>query len=92
MLGQKFIHTAGPWREYRGYVFWKDNPVTVSDAATLEAIRKLPEFKRIDHENETQPQATETREVLTQEPDACPKCGKTFQRGLTMHMRFCRGR
>lgn len=23
-------------------------------------------------------------------PDACPKCGKAFKRGLTMHIRHCK--
>lgn len=32
-------------------------------------------------------------EVLDIEPPgkACPACGKTFQRGLTMHMKYCKG-
>lgn len=32
-------------------------------------------------------------EVLEIEPPgkACPACGKTFQRGLTMHMKYCKG-
>lgn len=25
------------------------------------------------------------------DPYACPKCGKTFRRGLVMHAKYCKG-
>ena len=59
----KYIHTAGPWREFRGYVFYGEEPVEVTDKATLELIKREPDFKEIKYE-EAQGQEAATPSVL----------------------------
>jgi len=40
----------------------------------------------------SKPVVTEASEETPKENGAnCPKCGKTFARGLTMHMKYCNG-
>ena len=41
----KYIHTGGPYREFRGYVFIGQNPVTITDRGTLLAIERMHDFR-----------------------------------------------
>ena len=54
IVDAKFIYTAGPYAEFRGYVFANGKPARIRDGATLEAILKRPDFKRIDDEEKVQ--------------------------------------
>lgn len=82
-MNEQYVYT-GKYREFRGYVFANGNPVTIRDRGTLEAISREKDFlKYIPPECESAP---------TKSDDECPKCGNVFGRGLTMHIRFCRGR
>ncbi len=78
----KFIYTAGPYREYRGHCFANYKPTTILDRHTGELLSHNPEFKEFHDEEKNEAPA---KEIL-----ACPKCGKTFKRGLAMHIRFCK--
>jgi len=81
-MNEQYVYT-GKYREFRGYVFCNGKPVTIQDRGTLEAIAKEKDFLRyVPPECEAAPIADE---------NACPKCGNVFARGLTMHVRFCRG-
>ena len=84
----RYVYTAGNYREFRGYVFTHGKPVTITDRGTLEAISRERDFKEwSDEEAEAEAPAEAGPQVLR----ACPKCGETFGRGLTMHTRFCKG-
>lgn len=55
---------------------WVDSPEKLSTDSLIEAI---PE------EN-----AKDKTEEIESNKKSCPKCGKSFERGLTMHMKFCK--
>jgi len=57
-----FVYTQGPYIEVRGYPFVNGQPTRIRDGATLAALSKRPDFKRIDDE-EVKEQAT-AEEVL----------------------------
>ena len=84
----------GDYREYRGYVFWNRQPVTIRDRATLEMIRKEHGFKEIV--DKPQEAVTISPQIQTKEipksanPDACPKCGKVIKKYRTQHVKWCR--
>lgn len=40
-----YIFTGGAYREFRGYVFANGKPTTIRDSATVEALKRMPEFK-----------------------------------------------
>jgi hypothetical protein len=68
---ERFIYTAGNYKEFRGYLFWNGKPVTVTDPATIGALIRRPDFLHLpkeDHEEkaETQTQVLEpkTRGIL----------------------------
>ena len=46
-IAEQFVYTAGPYREFRGYVFANGHPVTVQDRGTLEALKGRKDFKRV---------------------------------------------
>ena len=50
IVDAQFVYTAGPYAEFRGYVFANGNPAHIRDKATLDALLKRPDFKRIEHE------------------------------------------
>ncbi len=72
MTPQKFVYTASPYREFRGYVFANGKPVTITDRGALEAIRRDPTFEEY-HEETTEsktseaeaPEAVLNRPILT---------------------------
>ncbi len=75
----------GPYREFMGRVFAYGKPVEINDKATMEAIEKEPDFRKVEDEKV---QETETKAVLS---DECPKCGKVVKRGKVMHQKWCKG-
>lgn len=58
IVDAQFVYTGGPYTEFRGYVFAHNNPTRIKDAATLDAILKRPDFRRVEES------ASEVRPVL----------------------------
>ena len=84
----KFVYDGPGARTFRGYFFWNRNPVEVTDRATLAAIEREPEFRRIDEERQDALQDATKEEKV----NGCPKCGRALPtRGAHNHIRFCRG-
>jgi Zn finger protein HypA/HybF involved in hydrogenase expression len=77
----KFIYD-GEYREFRGHVFKWRKPTTVTDPATISAIKKDPTFYEVKEE-------AEEEKVLDRY--ACPKCGKHVKQGHYLHVKHCRG-
>lgn len=67
----------GEYREFRGYVFWRGKPVTITDQGTVEALEKEPHFRRIEDEEVQRQDAKEdaAEEVLIQERPILHKRG-----------------
>lgn len=82
----KFIYTEGPYKEYLGRMFAFGKPVEICDKATIQALEKRPDFRKVTDEEKVQEAATQ---VLS---DVCPKCGKTVTRGKVMHQKWCKGK
>ena len=80
----KFVY-QGMYTQFMGRVFFNWNAVDITDKATLAAIQKRPDFKRVDDEKKDQ---APTEKVLI--PDECPKCGKVVKRGKFMHQKHCK--
>ena len=74
------------YTQFMGRVFFNGNAVDITDKATLEAIQKRPDFRRLEDEKKAH---SPTDKVLM--PDECPKCGKVVKRGKFMHQKFCKG-
>lgn len=75
----------GPYREFRGRVFAHGKPVDIDDKATLDAIKREPDFKVYEEisspEKSPEPVA-----------NACPKCGRELHaKGAHFHIRACKG-
>lgn len=65
-MNEQFVYTKGPYREFMGYVFANGMPALIRDRATLEALSKHPDFRRIDEEAQGKETAKEVlRPVLT---------------------------
>lgn len=83
----------GAYREFRGYVFANRKPVTITDAATLEAVKHDYSFRKVEDEKVQETQAAAP--VLEREPamsyDACPKCGRVVKQGKYLHVKHCKG-
>lgn len=46
----KFIYTAGPYTQFMGRTFAFKRATEIEDRATIEALEKHPDFKRVDPE------------------------------------------
>jgi hypothetical protein len=46
----RFIYTAGPYTQFMGRTFAFKRATEVTDRATIEALEKHPDFKRVDPE------------------------------------------
>jgi len=87
------------YRQFRGYVFAWNKPVTVTDRATIEACRQDPSFKEISAAQVPQQDGSPTGYgsvkpnvvPASADSDACPKCGKVFKRGRYFHEKYCKG-
>jgi hypothetical protein len=78
----KFVYD-GDYAVRDGVTFMFGNPTTVENKGTIQRLLKDPQFRRCDEEKA---ETTSEAKVL----NACPKCGETFTRGLTMHVRYCK--
>lgn len=80
----KYVYD-GAYRSFMGRVFAFGHPVEITDKATMEALDKQPDFRKVEDEKvqEAPPQT-----VLS---DECPKCGKVVKRGKFMHQKHCKG-
>ena len=47
----RYVYTGGAYREFRGYVFVGDKPVTGTDRGAVEALDKQPDFRREHAQN-----------------------------------------
>jgi hypothetical protein len=81
----KFVYD-GKYTQFMGRVFAFGHPVDVTDKATIMALEKKPEFRKVADEKEIK---ETTQAVLS---DECPKCGKTVKRGKFMHQKHCQGK
>lgn len=81
----KFAYN-GKYTQFMGRMFAFGKPVEVTDRATIMALEKNPDFRKVEDEKEQAPEA----KVLI--PDECPKCGKTVKRGKYMHAKHCKGK
>lgn len=55
---------------------------------------ELETGNQIESKSPVESEAVSTTGETTQKENGentCPKCGKSFQRGLTMHMKYCKG-
>jgi len=87
----RYIYTGGEYREFRGYVFIGERPVTITDKATLAAICRMHDFKPAEETHEEEKTETKTEVLKATVKGGCPKCGKVLARGMFMHQRWCRG-
>ena len=88
----KYVY-SGMYTQFMGRVFFNGNAVDITDRATLEAIQKRPDFRRLEDEKKDQAPTEKVLKVLiVLMPDECPKCGKVVKRGKFMHQKFCRGK
>lgn len=46
----RYAYTAGPYREFRGYVFANGKPVTIIDRGTMLALAREPGFEEVKDE------------------------------------------
>lgn len=74
----RFVCTNSNYRTFRGYVFAHGKPTTVTDRASIEALKRHHEF--VECEDEVQA-----------DPHACPKCGRVVKQGHYMHVKYCKG-
>ena len=79
----KYVY-QGMYTCFMGRMFFNGNAVDITDKATLGAIQKRTDFRRVDDEKKDK---APTEKVLI--PDECPKCGKIVKRGKFMHAKFC---
>jgi hypothetical protein len=56
----RYVYTAGPYTEFRGYVFVNGKPTTIRDKGTLEALAKRTDFSLY-----VEPVAEPRRKILT---------------------------
>jgi len=73
----KFVY-EGPYTQFMGRMFAFGKPVEVTDRATIAALEKRSDFRKVEEKTEKL-------------PDVCPKCGKTVKRGKVMHAKYCKG-
>lgn len=45
----RFVY-SGPYIQFRGYVFAHGKPTNVTDVATIAALEKLPNFRKVPDE------------------------------------------
>lgn len=80
----------GLYRQYRGYVFAQGHPVDVTDSATLELIKREPDFQPYEEkpDEKAQIQAPDPAPVL--KGKECSVCHKLIPRGWYMHQKYCK--
>lgn len=75
----KFVY-EGTYTEFMGRMFAFGREVEVTDRATIAALEKRSDFRKVEA-------VMEEKQPL---PDACPKCGKIVKRGKFMHQKYCK--
>ena len=85
-MSEVYRFTSGPYREFRGYVFCNGKPAIIHDDATIEALKRMPEFERVSSVEEPKTPEPARTIKLTE----CPKCHKTFGIGAATHIKFCK--
>ena len=58
-------------------------------AQSVALNNPVTHFEKESHREKVQETSEAAEEVLNVK--ACPKCGKIMARGLTMHMKYCKG-
>ena len=89
----KFVY-SGQYTQFMGRVFAFGKPVEITDRATIMALEKNQEFRKvevIEDEKEEQAPPQTVLSVLSVLSDECPKCGKVVKRGKFMHQKHCKG-
>lgn len=81
----KYIYN-GTYTQFMGRMFAFGKPVDVTDKATMEALDKNPDFRKVEDEKVQAPQAK------TLLKDECPICGKVVKRGKFMHQKYCKAK
>jgi hypothetical protein len=77
----RFIYTAGDLQYFDGVEFFGGVPTTVENVATIERLKKNPDFMEVVE-----------RTIEPSEPvSGCPKCGRVIGRGRVMHEKHCKG-
>jgi len=62
----KFIYTAGAYTQFMGRTFAFKKATQIDDKATIEALLKHPDFKRVDPDPvEVAPVPVQPRKTLT---------------------------
>ena len=79
----KYVYN-GKYTQFMGRMFAFGNPVEVTDRATIQALEKNPDFRKVEDEKK---QETAETTVLS---DECPKCHKIVKRGKFMHQKYCK--
>jgi hypothetical protein len=72
----KFVY-EGTYTEFMGRMFAFGREVEVTDRATIAALEKRSDFRKVDQK---------MQEVLA---DECPTCHKIVKRGKFMHQKYC---
>ena len=81
----KFVY-EGTYTQFMGRMFAFGKAVDVTDKATIAALEKRSDFRKVESEEKKQ----ETAKTLLS--DECPKCGEIVKRGKFMHQKHCKGR
>ena len=82
----KFVY-SGQYTQFMGRVFAIGKPEEITDRATIMALEKNQEFRKVEVIEDEKVQET-PKTVLS---DECPKCGKVVKRGKFMHQKHCKG-
>lgn len=82
----KFIHVGGDIADFDGYTFMFKNPVDVPNQYTIDRLMKNPRFKVAESKES---KVTETKVETVGK--SCPKCGRVFQKGIYIHVKYCKG-
>jgi hypothetical protein len=73
----KFVY-EGTYTEFMGRMFAFGREVEVTDRATIAALEKRSDFRKVDQK---------TQETVL--ADECPTCHKIVKRGKFMHQKYC---
>lgn len=79
----KFVY-EGTYTEFMGRMFAFGRAVEVTDIATITALEKRSDFRKVDEKTIEET----TQAVLA---DECPKCHRIVKRGKFMHQKHCKG-
>jgi hypothetical protein len=77
----KFVY-EGTYTQFMGRMFAFGREVEVTDRATIAALEKRSDFRKVDEKK-----IEETAQTVLS--DECPTCGKIVKRGKFMHQKYC---